>query len=184
LSGGPPGAARARAAGSASPESSATTSARWALRNRSTASSGANEAAPVVVARIYNDGGVAGTNGFAQPAFKASDASAAGDSGTFILPADATNYHFNIGIRTLDDGVTATFTVWDSLGVLVHTAQKNLPLANSLTLDAGGQFLDGITLPPNGSIGGTVTQGSAIFFGAVVDNRTLDGSTQFMTHGN
>ncbi len=139
--------------------------------------------APVVVARIFNDGGTAGTAGFSEPLFRPEKASQAGDSAVFIIPADLTNYRFNMGVRTLSQGVTATFTVWDSSGHLLNSVQKSFD--PSFFLQAKGtDFLGIASLPANGSIGITITQGSAIFFAPTVDNRTQDSSTQFTGHDN
>ncbi len=138
--------------------------------------------APTAVARIYNDGGAAGTTGFSEPTFRASDALQTGDNAVFVLPFDSVNYRFNLGVRTLGDGVTVAFTIWDASGTLVGTATKSFP-ANFFTQATGAQFLGLVSLPTTGSIGITVTQGSAIFFAPTVDNRTQDSSTQFTRHG-
>ena len=140
--------------------------------------------APTAVARIYNDGGAAGTTGFSEPTFRASDALQVGDRAVFILPSDSVNYRFNLGVRTLGDGATAAFTIWDASGTLVGTATKSFA-ANFFTQATATQFLGVASLPTNGSIGITVTQGSAIF------SRTRpsttgpqDSSTQFTRHGD
>ncbi len=140
-------------------------------------------AAPTAVARIFNDGGAAGTTGFSEPTFRASDALQVGDNAVFVLPFDSVNYRFNLGVRTLDDGVTVAFTIWDASGTLVGTGTKTFS-ANFFTQATAAQFLGVASLPATGSIGLTVTQGSAIFFGPTVDNRTQDSSTQFTRHGD
>jgi len=137
--------------------------------------------APAAIARIYNDGGAAGTTGFAEPVVRHEEAAQAGDTAVFILPADAVNYRFNLGVRSLSSGVTATFTLWDQAGHLITTVQKTFA-ANFFTQAAGPQFLGVASLPANGSIGITITQGSGIFFGSTVDNRTQDSATQFTQH--
>jgi len=137
--------------------------------------------APAAIARIYNDGGAAGTTGFAEPIVRHEDAAQAGDTAVFILPADAVNYRFNLGVRSLSSGVTATFTLWDQTGHLITTVQKNFG-PDFFTQQAGAQFLGVASLPANGSIGITITQGSGIFFGSTVDNRTQDSATQFTQH--
>jgi hypothetical protein len=137
--------------------------------------------APASNARIYNDGGAAGTTGFSEPAFRAEDASQAGDESVLILPSDAVNYRFNLGVRTLSAGVTATFTVWDASGGLVATVPKTFG-PNFFVLQAGPAFLGLPSFPNGGSLGITINSGSAVFFGATVDNRTQDTSTQFTRH--
>lgn len=137
--------------------------------------------APSAFARIFNDGGAAGTNGFSEPVFSAAQASQTNDSFVFILPADATNYRFNLGVRTLSSGVSASFTVWDASGNLVATVQKSFG-PNFFVQQTGAQFLGVNSLPAGGSIGVTVTQGSGVFFAPTVDNRSQDTSTQFSSH--
>ena len=136
---------------------------------------------PASNARIYNDGGAAGTTGFSEPAFRAEDASQAGDRSVLILPSDAVNYRFNLGVRTLSAGVSATFTVWDASGALVATVPKSFA-PNFFLLQPGPAFLGLPSFPNGGSLGVSITQGSAVFFGATVDNRTQDTSTQFTRH--
>ena len=137
--------------------------------------------APAAIARIYNDGGAAGTTGFAEPVIHHDQAAQAGDAEVFILPSDAVNYRFNLGVRSLSNGVTATFTLWDQTGQLLKTIQKTFG-PDFFTQASGAQFLEVGALPANGSIGITITQGSGIFFGSTVDNRTQDSSTQFTQH--
>jgi plastocyanin len=137
--------------------------------------------APASNARIYNDGGAAGTTGFSEPSFRAEDASQAGDKAVLILPSDAVNYRFNLGVRSLSAGVTAIFTVWDASGALLATVPKTFG-PNFFQLQAGPAFLGLPSFPNGGSLGIQFTQGSAVFFGATVDNRTQDTSTQFTRH--
>jgi plastocyanin len=137
--------------------------------------------APASNARIYNDAGAAGTTGFSEPAFRAQDASQAGDSSVLILPSDAVNYRFNLGVRSFSAGVSATFTVWDASGHLLATVPTTFG-PSFFHLDSGPGFLGLPSFPNGGSLGVTITQGSAVFFGATVDNRTQDTSTQFTRH--
>ena len=136
---------------------------------------------PVAVAKIFNDGGAAGTAGFTEDLFRSTDAVRAGDAAVMILPADPANFRFNLGVRTLGSGVSATFTVWDQSGALLNTVSKTFP-ANFFVQSTATGFLGVASLPTNGSIGITITQGSAVFFGSTVDNRTQDTSTQFTRH--
>jgi len=92
------------------------------------------------------------------------------------------NFRFNLGVRSLSNGVSAIFTVWDESGALLDTVSKTFP-ANFFAQAKATDFLGDSTLPADGSIGITVTQGSAIFFGSTVDNRgSQDTSTQFTRH--
>jgi plastocyanin len=137
--------------------------------------------APVALARIYNDAGTAGTTGFTEQAYRPERALAAGDTAILIVPADLTNFRFNMGVRTMSNGATAVFTIWDSSGAILSTVTSSYP-ASFYTQTTGSQFLNGATLPANGSIEVSVTTGAAIFFGSTVDNRTQDPSAQFTLH--
>lgn len=138
--------------------------------------------APAAVAKIFNDDGANGTAGFTEPVFRSKDALASGDSAVIILPADPANFRFNLGVRSLSNGVTAIFTLWDESGALLDTVSKTFP-ANFFAQAKATDFLGVSALPADGSIGITVTQGSAIFFGSTVDNRgSQDTSTQFTRH--
>ncbi|HET9793192.1 MAG TPA: putative Ig domain-containing protein [Thermoanaerobaculia bacterium] len=138
--------------------------------------------APVATVRIFNDDGANGTAGFTEPVFRARDFLSAGDTAVIVLPADPTNFRFNLGVRTLGEGASVTFTIWDESGALLNTvSQQYLPSFFAQTKATG--FLGVSSLPPNGSIGITVTHGNAIFFGSTVDNRgSQDTSTQFTRH--
>jgi hypothetical protein len=138
--------------------------------------------APAAVVKIFNDDGANGTAGFTEPTFRAPDALQPGDEAVLILPADPVNFRFNLGVRTLGSGIAATFTIWDEAGNLVATVQKSYA-ANFFAQGKGTDFLGVASLPTNGSIGVTVTQGSGFFFGSTVDNRgSQDTSTQFTRH--
>jgi len=138
--------------------------------------------APVAVVKIFNDDGANGTAGFTEPIFRSQDFLSSGDTAAFILPADPANFRFNVGVRTLGNGASATFTIWDSTGSLLQTVTKSYP-ANFFAQAKATDFLGVSSLPANGSIGITVTQGNAIFFGSTVDNRgSQDTSTQFTKH--
>jgi len=138
--------------------------------------------APAAVAKIFNDDGANGTAGFTEPVFRSKDALSSGDAAVIILPADPVNFRFNLGVRSLSNGVSAIFTVWDESGALLDTVSKTFP-ANFFAQAKATDFLGDSTLPADGSIGITVTQGSAIFFGSTVDNRgSQDTSTQFTRH--
>ncbi|HET7451628.1 MAG TPA: putative Ig domain-containing protein [Thermoanaerobaculia bacterium] len=139
-------------------------------------------AAPLAVVKIFNDDGASGTAGFTEPVFRSQDALQAGDQAAMILPADPVNFRFNLGVRTLDSGISVVFTIWDQAGGLLDTIQKSYP-ANFFAQAPATTFLGVASLPTNGSIGITVTQGSGLFFGSTVDNRgSQDTSTQFTRH--
>jgi plastocyanin len=134
--------------------------------------------APAAVARIFNDGGDAGTAGFTEPVFRSNQALATGDSAVFILPSDPANYRFNLGVRSLGNGVSATFTIYDESGSPITAVSKSYP-ANFFVQSKSTDFLGVASLPTDGSLVIKISGGSGIFFGSTVDNRTQDTSTQF-----
>ena len=67
--------------------------------------------APVVTARVFNDAGAAGTTGFTEPAMRPEEALQSGQTGVLLMPPDFAVARFNIGVRTLEDGASVTFTL-------------------------------------------------------------------------
>jgi streptogramin lyase len=132
---------------------------------------------PVTTVRVFNDAGAAGTTGFTEEAMRAEDALRLGQPGDLLLPADLTNFRFNLGIRTLEAGTTVTLTLRDASGAVVKTVSRAFP-ATYHEQRSAAEFLGVSTLPAGGSIGISMTSGSAIFYGATVDNTTGDPSLQ------
>lgn len=131
---------------------------------------------PAMTARVFNDAGAAGTTGFTEDPMRAEEALSPAESGILILPADLTRFRFNLGVRTLEE-TTATLTVRDASGPIVMTVSRSLP-ATYHEQQSASAFLGLDTLPAGGSIAISVTSGSAIFYGATVDNTTGDPSLQ------
>ena len=132
---------------------------------------------PAMTARVFNDAGVAGTLGFTEEAMRATDALTPEVSGALLVPADPTRFRFNLGVRTLETGSTVTLTLRDASGATVKTVSREFP-ATLHEQRSAGEFLGVSTLPAGGSIGISMTSGSAIFYGATVDNATGDPSLQ------
>ncbi|HEY6064707.1 MAG TPA: hypothetical protein VIY96_01035 [Thermoanaerobaculia bacterium] len=135
---------------------------------------------PVVSARVFNDAGAAGTTGFAFNALRARDALQAGQRGVVFVPSDLTNFRLNLGVRTLDADVLLTLTVRNASGAIAAVVPK-FYRAVYHEQQAATAFLNGLALPAGGSITVRVDAGRAIFYGAVVDNRTGDPSLQIAT---
>ena len=138
---------------------------------------------PVIVARVYNDAGAAGTSGFTEEAIDPAGTSDsrvlfAGATGFMIAPSDTTKYRFNIGIRTLLSGAFITFRVRDSSGTLLATVSKTYD--PTFYSQQPAETLLGVPIPANASIEVSVSGGSAIVYGATVDNTTNDPSIQFV----
>jgi hypothetical protein len=138
---------------------------------------------PVVVVRVYNDGGAAGTTGFTEDLIDPSGSTFlgptlfAGVTGYIIGPADTVHFRYNIGVRTLFSGAFVTATVRDSSGTVISTTSVSFPPTFLQQVDAG-TFL-GAPLGNNQSIEISVSSGSAIVYGATADNTTNDPSIQF-----
>jgi photosystem II stability/assembly factor-like uncharacterized protein len=134
-------------------------------------------AVPVVSARVFNDAGSAGTTGFTEDAMRADEAIYPGQSGVLVIPSDFTHFRFNVGVRTLAAGASATFTVRNASGAEVGSSSRSFPSSYHEQANAV-EFLGSSEVPAGGSITVFVTSGSAIVYGGTVDNRTGDPSFQ------
>jgi hypothetical protein len=140
---------------------------------------------PILAARVFNDAGSEGTTGFTEEIVLPSEALAEGDRGFLIAPPDFALFRFNIGVRTLSIGARLTAILRTSTGTPIKTVTKSYPV-NFFLQQSAAQFLElgaGETLDPNSTISIDVTSGSAIIYGATVDNRTQDPSVQFARPG-
>ena len=132
---------------------------------------------PAATVRVFNDAGAAGTTGFTEDLVRGEEALRPGHAAVLLLPTDPVNYRFNLGVRTLHEGATATLTLRDASGAVSATVERAFPATYHEQQEAGA-FLGVVTMPPGGSISLAVTSGAAIFYGATVDNRTGDPSLQ------
>jgi hypothetical protein len=132
---------------------------------------------PVLLARVFNDAGAAGTTGLTLEPMAPSDALQNGENGVLIAPAD-TRFRLNIGVRTLEPGVSMTLTVRDKDGVVVKTASQSYGPTFFRQLGSSA-ILDGYVLTGGETITVTITSGSAFVYGSTTDNTTQDASVQF-----
>jgi streptogramin lyase len=132
---------------------------------------------PAVTVRVFNDWGAAGTTGFTEEPMRAEDALRPEVSGVLLVPADPTRFRFNIGVRTLGTESTATLTLRGASGAVLETVSRTF-LPNYHEQRSAAEFLGVSTLPAGGSIGISMSSGSAFFYGATVDNTTGDPSFQ------
>jgi hypothetical protein len=141
--------------------------------------------APVIVTRIYNDAGEAGTSGFTEPLVKVGDVPVPGSGGSvtgvLLCPYIVDLYRYNVGLRTIDAPVHVTVTVLDSSGATVHTVNHDYP-ANYFVQATVTDFLDGFVIGNSFSLRITFSGGGLIIYGATVDNVTNDPSAQFMPY--
>jgi hypothetical protein len=133
--------------------------------------------AAVAVVRVFNDAGAAGTSGFTEDFVIAEDVIGPGQSGYLIGPPDLAVYRFNVGVRTLGQGASMTVKVRNGAGAVTKTLTKSYA-ANFFEQTPADTFLGGPGLSGNQSLTIRVTAGSAIVYGATVDNRTNDSSFQ------
>ncbi|HVE72150.1 MAG TPA: ScyD/ScyE family protein [Thermoanaerobaculia bacterium] len=126
----------------------------------------AGGALPVIVTIITETSG----NAVQIPIVTPDEAIAAGLSGTLITPPDPARHRFNIGIRTLNTGAALTMRVRDSSGAVVATVTRAYP-ANFFQQFSFSELF-GVAQGANHSVSFEVTAGSAIVYGAAVDNAT------------
>ncbi len=139
----------------------------------------ANSPLPVSSVRVFNDAGANGTSGLSEEAVNPADALVTGDSGAIIAPADFAKFRLNIGVRTLDQGVSFTVTVRDKDGIVVKTTDKTYG-ATFFTQPGSASLLDGFTLSGGETLTFTINSGSAIIYGSTTDNITNDPSLQIV----
>jgi hypothetical protein len=134
--------------------------------------------APVVAARIFNDGGAAGTTGFTLSAASPDSILEAGDQGVLFTPADTGRFRMNIGVRTGPSGAVMIVIRRNTAGTVVQTLTK-IYAPTFFEQISGAEFLGGAAFGANDSITIQVTAGSAIVYGVTADNTTQDPSIQF-----
>jgi hypothetical protein len=134
---------------------------------------------PRLTVRIYDDGSGHGTTGFTLPVVTPDDALTAGHDGVLAAPEDPAAMRFNVGIRTLDAGASMTIEVRDRTGATRRTSTRDF-LPNWFNQLSGPDFA-GIALNGGDYILIHVTRGSAILYGAAIDNLTNDPSVQVVS---
>jgi len=133
--------------------------------------------APIMIARIYNDAGAAGTTGMAIDQIAPSSALAPGDTGIILGPSDPSKFRLNIGVRTLGGGATMQVIVRDKNGNQRNSTTKSYG-ANYFE-QVGVSVFTGIDLLGSDSIAITINSGSALIYGAATDNTTQDPTIQY-----
>ncbi len=136
-------------------------------------------ALPLVVARIYNDGGSKGTTGMTLGAVVAEDALQAGGTAVLVAPSSTSDFRYNIGVRTLSNGVSMLLTLRDSSGNVKKTTPVSYGPNFFVQLSAAS--LVGADIAANDSITIDVNGGAAVIYGATTDNKTQDPSAQVAT---
>lgn len=137
-------------------------------------------AKPLIVTRVFNDAGAAGTSGLAEDLIDLDDHRVlnAGFTGYLITPVEPGKTRFNIGIRTLLAGAAVTVVLRDANGALLRTLTRTY-LPNWFEQVDASTFLGGTAIAGNQSIAITVTSGSAVVYGSTTDNTTNDPAIQY-----
>jgi len=138
----------------------------------------AGSSLPIALARIFNDGGAAGTSGFAIESMPAAEALGQGDTGVLLAPPDLQKFRLNVGVRTLDHGATVNVTVRDRDGAVIKTLTRNYP-PTYFTQTSAADFLEGFALTGGETVSLEVSSGSLFVYGATTDGITNDPSVQF-----
>jgi hypothetical protein len=126
---------------------------------------------PIVIARVYNDLGVAGTSGFTEELITPEQMLHAFDYASIMTPPDLTNFRMNIGVRTFGSPVTLNIEYShggaDTKQFPANTFQQ-LSLAG---FDPAPVANERILITPIG--------GDVIIYASTTDNRTNDSSVRF-----
>lgn len=135
---------------------------------------------PVVNARVYNDAGAGGTNGFTEALVKPNEVAHDRDQLWLTIPGDLTAFRMNVGVRTFGSGATLTCVVYSASGTAMTSVAKTYG-ANSTSLDALQAFFggDNRSLSPGGSVacfGSTAVSSDLVLYGTVTDNHTNDSA--------
>ena len=110
------------------------------------------------------------------PQVDPASALSAGSRGVLIAPADPVHTRFNIGIRSLGQGVGMTISVRNASGAELRSVTRPFPANYFHQFSAAD--LTGAPLGANDSIVITIHAGSAIVYGAAIDNATGNTTLQ------
>lgn len=135
-------------------------------------------AMPIVSARVYSDGGSAGTSGFTEDAQPLGEALAPSDRvyGVVFIPSDPINFRTNVGVRTLGRGATIDFRIYNEAGNPVTSSAHVSYPPNYFEQRPAAQLMGLAELPAGGSIVAQLVDGSAFVYASVTDNRTSDSA--------
>ena len=141
---------------------------------------------PVVLTRIYNDAGSAGTAGFFEDPVTTEAGTGTriltvGTQGFLVTPIEPARTRLNIGVRTLSSGGEMTVRLENSAGNVITSVSKTYQPNWFEQVDTGTFFPGVPTIGPNQKVRITMTAGTAIVYGATTDNVTNDPSVQFAT---
>jgi hypothetical protein len=131
---------------------------------------------PTVIAHVFNDGGPLGNAGLIERAIPLSEILRAGDRGVLLTPIDPIATRFNIGIRTLGEGMTVRITRRTAAGFILRMFERTLP-PSTLVHEPAALLLGGET-GGSQSIEFEIVAGSGVIYGAATDNASNDPNMQ------
>jgi hypothetical protein len=141
--------------------------------------------APLVLARIFNDAGAAGTTGFTESLVAVDEVPAPGSgasiTGALVCPILVDRFRYNVGLRTVGAPVHVNVRLRDSAGVEIHSVAHDNP-ADYFVQSTVTDFLDGFAIADGQWLEITFSGGGLIIYGATIDNTTNDPSAQFMPY--
>ncbi|HEX6086942.1 MAG TPA: hypothetical protein VF266_20600 [Thermoanaerobaculia bacterium] len=144
----------------------------------------AGQNVPVILTRVYNDAGAAGTSSLTEEPIEVStgvairtNLLARGVTGFLVTPRDPERTRFNIGVRTLYSGATIQVTLRNSAGVVVRSVTRTYTANYFIQTDAAS-FVGG-PIAGDETIQISISSGSAIVYGSTTDNTTNDPAIQF-----
>jgi hypothetical protein len=131
---------------------------------------------PVTLARVYNIAEIGQTSLSTELVAEESFLTK-GQQGVVAASHAPQSMRFNVGVRTLGDGAQITATVRNKGGDVVKVAP--LTFGPSYFAQSGAPQLLGVTLTGDESVVFTIDEGSAVVYGAWVDNVTQDPALQY-----
>ena len=114
--------------------------------------------------------------GMTERVFLPGDALTAGDRAVLIAPHDPVGQRFNVGVRSLTEGVTLRVSVKSKDNVLLKSMTRSYQ-STWFVQQSAAEFL-GMTLSASDEIIIDVVAGKALIYGAVTDNTTNDPAMQ------
>ncbi len=131
---------------------------------------------PVAIAHVFNDGADLGTSGLIERAIPSGDFLNPGDRAVLITPIDPVTTRFNVGLRSMSEGLAVRVTRRTAAGALLGTINRTLP-PSTLVHEAAATFL-GAAIGSSESLTFEILAGSGVIYGAATDNGTNDPNMQ------
>lgn len=138
---------------------------------------------PLIVTRVFNDAGAAGTAGFTEPTVRPGDQFVIeeDEDASLVAPADPTASRMNIGVRSLAEGASISVALVDAVTGAFKKFFSKTYGPDFFDQRTARDFLGGTDVSPNDVVKIFVTSGRAIVYSVSVDNITNDTSLQLGT---